>query len=90
MGGLFVLGEIVCFRIAKSRIQAADNLAEMGAVVSFDVRIALGHGYKTLVEVYAVNSGALVKLLAVELQHFETMVGMRVQVFDDGADSCQE
>ena len=62
MGGLFVLGEIVCFRIAKSRIQAADNLAEMGAVVSFDVRIALGHGYKTLVEVYAVNSGALVKL----------------------------
>jgi hypothetical protein len=39
----------------------------MGAVVSFDVRIALGHGYKTLVEVYAVNSGALVKLLAVEL-----------------------
>jgi hypothetical protein len=90
MGNLLVPGEIVCFRIAKGCIQATGDLAKMGSIVPFDMRIALGQVGKTLVEKPAVYSGALVELLTVELPHFEANVGLRAQVFDDGAHSCQE
>jgi hypothetical protein len=90
MGSLFVPGEIVCFWIAKSRIQAAGDFAKMGSIVSFDMRFALGLVGKTLVEEYAVYSGALVKLWTVTLPHFGLDGGLRVQVFDDGTDSFQE
>ena len=90
MSSFVVPGEIFCFRIAKGRIQAASNLTNVGSIVSFDMRIALSHVCKALVERLAVYSGALVKLLTVKLLHPEGDIGLRGQVFDDDADPCQE